>query len=176
MFKRLVILALVVLVAGNMTALAVTHPNQAANLVFVDPLAPQQIEALTEVVTFGSGSYRLDTNVYGQTAQLELQFWKLAPSTTYTLWCITLSVPQESRLYSVPCEASDGSEMVVRSDASGNAAFSGSMPALQNTTSTHLTMIALVYELEGHTYGAPRNDIGVNRRVQILAVLPPSQS
>ncbi len=176
MLKRFVILVLLVFALGNVAALASGHHNPAAHLVFVDPVAPQQLASLTEAVTFGDGSYRLETGVYGQTAHLDLRLQNLTPNTTYTLWCLTLSIPQDARLYSAPCRASDGSEMVVRSDAAGNAVFSGSMPALPHTNATRLSMIALAYDLEGHTYGAPRGDIGVNSYMQVFATLPPSQS
>jgi hypothetical protein len=88
---------------------------------------------------------------------------------------MSLPTVSEGQRYSAPCTASDNFEITVRSDAQGAAELSARFPALQNSANNHLSMIALVFEQEGFTYGAARGEITVDHYIKFLAVLPDLQ-
>jgi hypothetical protein len=173
MFKYRVILTLIVLILGVATSSASDSPNRAVDLVFADPLTIGSGDLSANA--FGNGTYQLETEIYGQMAHIKLRFWNLDPNTNYVLWCMSLPTVSEGQLYSAPCTASDNFEITVRSDTQGAAELSARFPALQNSSNNRLSMIALVFEQEGFTYGAAIGEIAVDHYIKFVAILPDLQ-
>lgn len=163
-----ILLALFVLLLVIFTSSA-TPTN--TNLVFIDPIVIGGVDDSLKS-TGGEGSYQVSTEVYGSVSYLDFSFWNLEPDTYYVLWCMTLASDLHEELYSAPCKATDNSEIHLRSDANGSGALKTDMPALQSSNDVRVSIIALVNEHEGFTYGAPRDHIGIDRHIQALAILP----
>jgi hypothetical protein len=116
----------------------------------------------------GSGSYAVD----GDASQIELSLNNLVPGGVYTVWCSVVTLPPEHTITDTPCGAADGSENSFTADEHGNATFSATSFVLPPTTDTSLSMVALAYHSDGHTYGTSPGDFGLNSHVQIIAVVP----
>ncbi|MBI3380118.1 hypothetical protein HY029_05165 [Candidatus Gottesmanbacteria bacterium] len=116
----------------------------------------------------GSGTYTLD----GDMAWLKLSFTKLVPNSTYTVWCSRLTFPPNPKIVDRPCGATDGSENMFKTDASGNGKFELKLTPLEASTKETATVIALAYHSDGKTYGAAPGDFGLNSHVQMVFLMP----
>jgi hypothetical protein len=104
----------------------------------------------------GSGTYTPN----GDTAMLDVSFQKLVPNGVYTVWCSRITFPPNVSIEDKPCGASDGSQNVVKADASGNASFKLDMKPLQASTKETASVVALAYHSDGKTYGTSPGDFG----------------
>ena len=116
----------------------------------------------------GGGGYTAD----GDQATLDLSMDKLVPKATYTLWCSRLTFPPNPKVVDKPCGAADGSQNVLKSDASGHATFHLVMPSLEPSTKEVASVLALAYHSDGQTYGADTGAFGLHTHVQLVWLMP----
>lgn len=116
----------------------------------------------------GIGKY----SVEGDKAELDIMFEKLAPSGVYTVWCSRIKLPPDPKVIDKPCGAPDGSENIFKADAEGNASFKLTMPLLEESTKSEVSVIALAYHSDAKTYGADPGLFGKNSHVQIFYIFP----
>jgi len=111
----------------------------------------------------GAGTLTVD----GDVVELKLSFRRLVPNGVYTVWCVPVGGSD------TPCGAADGSQNLLRVDASGNARFEAKMAPMPAHMKTTGTIIALAYHSDGKSYGKEPGWFGQSTHVQLVVVSPP---
>lgn len=124
----------------------------------------------------GTGTATFSCN-NGQ-GSLEASFDKLIPNSVYTLWHFFMPLPPTTPFQSIdlPVGARDGSQNVLRSDASGHASYSVSFDTcLPFSMNTLASALALAYHSNDVTYGLEPGNFGTVSHVQLLVFFPTAE-
>ncbi len=119
----------------------------------------------------------------GGTATVEIDFEKLVPNGTYTVWHFLAGKPHMGcpdcpfSTIDFPMGARDGSQAAFTAGRDGTAKYTATFaPCLPLGTDVVASAMALAYHSDGKTYGKTPGTFGDRTHVQIFALLPDQQA
>jgi hypothetical protein len=129
----------------------------------------------------GTGS--ADYSCKGGTATLKVEFEKLVPNGTYTVWNFLAGKPHMGcadcpfATIDFPLGARDGSQSAFTAGADGRATYQATFaPCLTLGDDLLFSGLAIAYHSDGKTYGKDPGQFGNKSHVQIFAGLPDDRS
>ncbi|NKB48629.1 MAG: hypothetical protein GKS02_04595 [Alphaproteobacteria bacterium] len=133
-------------------------------------------------VTLGEWLAGTGTAAYsckGGTATLNIDFEKLVPNGTYTVWNFMVGKPHMGcadcpfSTIDFPMGARDGTQSVLTAGTDGTATYTETFtPCLPLGNELLASAMALAYHSDGKTYGKDPGQFGNRTHVQIFALLP----
>jgi hypothetical protein len=126
-----------------------------------------------------AGTGTADYSCKGGSASIKIEFEKLVPNGTYTVWNFLAGKPHMGcadcpfSTIDFPMGARDGSQSMFKAGADGKATYAASFsPCLTLGNDTLFSGMALAYHSDGKTYGRGPGEPGNKMHVQIFAGLP----